>query len=646
MTTPGFRGLLAGVVLVMGSVSPTLAQGTKKPPTPQQMLDARLAPKHDDVSISTPSADELAGCTVTQVMGQSQGASGWVLLDAKKTPLRRFFDSTGRGNVDVWSYYKDGVEVYREFDTTHKGVPNNFRWLNSGGMKWGVGSVDARGKTVISGWRMISAEEVGFEAYQAMAKGDFQRLQNLFITAEELQALKLPAAKIKVIMAHQQAAAKKFAEVTKKLNLANYRIEDVESALAQCDTSSDVEIIKYSSRAVRYKINEKDRGWIYTGEMIQVGMAWKLIDVPSTDDTPPSTGGTTPNPNVATNSPELQKLLDELTKVDTIQPPMGGINEKSKAVHAHLHARITLVQQIIQLDKAENRDGWYRQLFDNLMAMAQNNCDEATLNLLKKLTDDVATRMPGSNLAAYGAYRYCWTDYSVGMAKAESVAVAERTKAITAVQDKWLDGLADFVKKYASADDTAEALYQLGNGSEFSGKTEQAKRYYTQLAESFPKHHLTPRAKGCVARLSLVGNSMALTAPTLNDGKLFDVSSLKGKIVIVHYWSSQSEQYMADFVALSRLMSGPNGKNVELVCVSLDDTAEKAKGAVQKASAPGIHLFQAPSNNAGGSNGPLAIQYGIHILPTVFVIGRDGKVVNNAVLMSDIELTLKSIQVQ
>ncbi len=217
-----------------------------------------------------------------------------MLLDAKKQPLRRFFDSTGRGNVDMWSYFKDGVEVYREFDSTHKGVANNFRWLNAGGMKWGVGTVDARGKAVINAWRMISAEEAGFEAYQAVAKQDFARLHVLFITAEEMQSMKLPAAKIKATLANQQLAQKKFAELLKAVNLANYKFEDVESAVPQCDTTGDVDIIKFASRPIRYKLSERDRGWIHTGEMFQVGMAWKLVDVPS--DKEPAIG---PDPGYA-----------------------------------------------------------------------------------------------------------------------------------------------------------------------------------------------------------------------------------------------------------------------------------------------------------------------------------------------------------
>ncbi len=636
--TPALRGLLAGLVMVLGTVSPALAQGNKTtpkqaPPTPEKMLDPRLGPKNEDVSISVPTPDELAGCTVTQVFGKNPGSSGWLLKDAKGQALRRFFANTPGGLVDMWSYYKDGIEVYREFDTASKGVPNNFRWVNAGGMKWGVGTVDARGKAVIQAWRMISAEEVGFEAFQAVAKQDFARLQILFITADEMQSMKLSANRITATLAIQQQAQKKFADLTKAVNLGSAKFDIIETAVPQCETTSEGDVIKFASRPVRYKITEKDLGWLYMGEMIQVGMAWKLVDVPNDRDP-------TGMQNTPKDQPELQKLLELLTKLDINPPSIGEVGGRKPEVDAYLRQRIALVQKIIPLDKADQREGWYRQLFDNLMAMSQNTCDDATLGLLKKLSDDVATQMPGSPLAAYGSYRFHWTTYAVDMINAGT-----DTKKITAAQDKWLTNLADFAKKYSKAEDTPESLYHLGNGCEFAGKFDEAKRWYGQLADGFPNHHLAPRAKGCVARLNLVGNPLVLTAPLLYDpSKQFDVASLTNKVVIVHFWSSQSEQYKDDFVRLSRLMKEVGTKqNVELVCISVDDSAAKAKEAIQKTDAPGIHLYQAPPNNSGGSNSPLATQYGIHMLPTVFVVGRNGRVTSNGLQIGDIEMELKRV---
>ncbi len=636
--TPALRGLLAGIILLATCLPQIHAQAKRTPPTPAQMLDPRFAPKHDDVVISMPTPDELPGCTVSSVQGGTAGSSGWILFDSKKQPLRRFYDSNGDDKVDVWSYYKDGVEVYREFDTTFKGAPNNFRWLNAGGMKWGVGSL-VNGKAVMSAWRMISAEEVGFEAYQAVANNDFARLQTLMISEADMQLIKLPATKIKTVAASQQKARERFAGLVKMVNLSRGKFEIVEGAVPQCDTSTEVECIKFPSRPIRYELNKKHE-WIHTGEMIQVGMAWRLVDVPSDKD---PIGGIDPKPGgIAGGNAELEKLSMALGEIDKNSPQLRQIGDNNASVDTYLRKRIALVQRIILLDDADKRENWYKQLFDNLMALAQNGADDATFATLKKMSNDVASKMPGSNLAGYGHYRVIWTRYAIDMSKPN-----QPIKKITEIQDKWLDDLTEFVKLYPKTEDTPEALRHLGNGSEFAGKDETAKRYYTQLYESFPNHALADHAKGSVARLNLVGTEMKLHAPLLSDaGKMFDISQLKGKVVIVNYWASYGDQYLDDFAKLKRLLDAVATKqNVELVSINLDADAAKAKEAVAKAHAPGIHLFQAPPNIASGiSSSPLATQYGIHILPTVFMIDRNGRVSNRSLQVGDVETELKKVQ--
>jgi hypothetical protein len=631
------RGVLAGFVLLVG-VTRTFAQT----PPPAQLLGAQLAPKMDDLVISTPTQDELAKCTVEVFKGTNPGSSGYILKDASGKLVRRVFDANGDGHIDVWSYFKDGVEVYREFDTTYKNHrPNNFRWLNSGGTKWGVGSVDPRtGKGVIEYWRMISAEEVGYEAFQAVARQDYNRLKLLFISDAEMQSLKMPAAVMKTIATTQQNTLKKFADLTKKVNLAGARFERLEGFMPGCrvDDAGESMIISYASRAIQYQDEQaKKVDWLHTGEMIQVGMAWRLVDAPSDVDPlviqPPS----------ERINPILTKLLNDITELDKKQPAPQSVLANHGPTTVYLTQRIPLVEQILPLDEPKQREMWYKQLFDNMTALAQNTGDEASMGKLTQLKETVVRNLPDSTLAAYGTYREMWTRYAVKVAKLPPDKAAEMADA----QEKWIDRLGEFVKRYPKGDDTGEALYQMGVGCEGMGKEAEAKRAYTQLYQTLPQHGLAPRARGCVARLDLQGSAIELTGPLLQDSsKQFDIRQLKGKIVIVHYWASDSTNYADDFVRLKRVVDQANPKvGVELVSVNLDDRADTAREALKRVSGTWTHLYQPPSNNSGGGlNSPLAIQYGIHMLPTTFMVGRDGRVTNRALPISDVETELKKIQ--
>lgn len=629
--------ILAGIIVLLAGVTQAFGQNT---PAPATMLDPKLGPKLDDVNITVPSADDLKQCTVKLVQGTSPKSNGWLLLDGRGQPLRRYFDSNGDGKVDVWSYYKDGVEVYRETDSTFKGFPDNFRWLNGGGMKWGVGGYDAKAeKWRVTAWRMISSEEAALEAFYAVATKDFARLQALSITDADIQALKLSAGYAKSIAMTQQQAPEKFRKLCDTLNLPKgVKADGVDGAVPHCDTTNgDVEIIKHPDRAVRYSTNGKDFAWLHTLEMIRVGMAWRLVDVPSDRD--PSGGNT--GPAIAKDNPALQKALAALADHDELGKKLApaGLGLKNREIDAFYTKRIDLVNKIIPLDKETEIEGWKKQIFDNLATLAQNSLDANVIAVLKQMRDQAISANPTGNLAAYGTYREMWTRYAVG------TATKVDPKEIAAIQDQWLDDLATFVRKYQNADDTKEAMGQLAMGCEFAGKIEEAKRWYKTFSDSFPDYPATPRMRGSLARLNLVGKKLELASPLLNNpATTFDISQLKGKLVIVHYWSTASLTHVADLAVLKQIMTQFGSKNdVELVCINLDDDAVKAKQAVTAGQVPGVHLYYG-NNNASGMNSPLAIQYGIHILPTLFIVGRDGVVTNNAVQIGDAATELKKVQ--
>ena len=52
--------------------------------------------------------------------------------------LRKFVDTNDDNIVDQWSYYKDGLEVYRDIDSNFNGKADQYRWFHTGGSRWGV----------------------------------------------------------------------------------------------------------------------------------------------------------------------------------------------------------------------------------------------------------------------------------------------------------------------------------------------------------------------------------------------------------------------------------------------------------------------------------------------------------------------------
>ena len=609
------RSIITGIIgccLFAGAASTASAQ-----PQPKDILDIR--PKHPDAVYSIPSRDELAGCKVELVSGTRKGSTGWLLIDAKRQPLRRFFDSNGDKKIDIYSYYKDGVEVYREIDANFNEKVDQYRWLGAAGMKWGLDSnEDGR----IDLWKMISAEEVAHEIFLSVAHNDFNRLRTLFINEQEIAMLKLPQAQVARIQEAQAQAQAKFLKLTKSVDLRSAHFIRVEGSVPQCfaaDTlGSEQDLIKHAARAILYETPDKKHDWLHSGEMYQVGYAWRLIDGPSTQEVK----------DAVEQDPELQGLLNKLAVIDSKAPPHTAA---AQAVRDYNLTRVAAIEQILARVKNEEKEVWIRQILDNLQnAAVAEYPGKVALKRLSQYKDQILQALPGSPVAAYALYRDLWATYSPQLADPQNAAALQK------VQEKWLEELAKFVQSFPRADDTPDALNHLGMGSEFSGRDEEAKRWYQQLFTNFPEHHMAAKAKGCVRRLDLTGQELELSSPTLGQGGNFSISMYKGKMIAVYYWASYAN-VAGDFARLKALHSQYRAKGFELVCVNLDDNASDALKAANASGLQAVHLYTAPPQNSGGLNSPLATQYGIHGLPHMILVGKDGRVINRSLQVNDLE---------
>src|SRR6516225_5499867 len=98
--------LIAGWLLVGG--------GALGAATPAQILQYK--PRQQGVTYSTPAAGEIDACKVKWTKTQPRGGV-WLLSDPQGRPLRRLVDNVGDNKPHIWSYYSEGVEVYREIDS-------------------------------------------------------------------------------------------------------------------------------------------------------------------------------------------------------------------------------------------------------------------------------------------------------------------------------------------------------------------------------------------------------------------------------------------------------------------------------------------------------------------------------------------------
>jgi hypothetical protein len=607
-------------------------------PTPAQILGFK--PHQAGVDCTTPTAEQLKGCKVDLIkLGAGRKGSGWLLSDASG-PIRRFFDTDGDNKIDTWSYYKDGVEVYREIDTNRNGKPDQFRWLNSAGMKWGVDQ-DEDGR--IDSWKAISPEEVSQELLQAVATRDYARLQALLLSEAEIKALGLAPAEAQRLRASLAEARAKFAAALDKLKgLDRATWLHLETAAPQCRAaeagSTGTDVVRHVRGTILYEAGGKN-DWLQAGEMIQVGAAWRLVGGPtpggSIDQVPVSTAP--PAGAVSNSNPRLQKLIEELAELDKTPPAATGMPGPNAALAQSNLKRAEVLEKIVAEFKGSERDMWVRQVADSLSTAVENSSgDAAATTRLARLEQQVVTEAPGSPLAAYVVYRRLLAEYGVKLLKQG----ADYTK----VQQEWKENLTRFVTAYPRAEDLPDALLQLGMVIEFltrepearKGEAE-ARKWYGQLATQFADKPQGAKARGAVRRLESEGKVFELVGPTL-EGGAYDITRARGKVLAVYYWTSQNPQAVGDFARLKQLQDGYGSKGFEVVSVNLDATPAEASAYLKRSPAPGTHLYQ-----AGSLESKLATDYGIMVPPHLFLVGKDGKVVSRAAQVGTLEDELKKL---
>jgi thiol-disulfide isomerase/thioredoxin len=462
------------------------------------------------------------------------------------------------------------------------------------------------------------------------------------ITQADLDTLGLPKTEADRIKTKLTGAAAQFQKTTKELaalspNTIWVHLETKQPHTVAADAiDAKSDLVRHRAATILYQDGEgmnAKHNWLQTGELVQVGKAWRIVEGPVSGMTAPiekgaiADGSTGPVPI----PPDGEKLIEELDKHDKTQ---GSVTTKAQIIAFNLKRAGILEQIAGKYKNAEDRakrDVWLRQVADGLAAAAQQGDASAMTRITEWRT--ALAKDPASTALPYFAFREIAAKYANELPKATG------QEALGKLQEAWKTNLTKFVTDFPKSEDAPDAMMQLGMVNEYFGpkSEEDAKAAYTSLIKNFPGHDLARRAQGCLDRLQLEGNALNLAAPTLDGAKQFNIANVTGKAVVVYYWASWNELAASDFGKIKLAMKDFAGK-AELVGVNLDNKAAEASAFLRVNPIDGAQLFM-----PGGLESPLAVRYGITALPVMFLVGPDGKVVSRHVQASTLDDELKKL---
>lgn len=600
----------------------------------EQLLKA-YRPVQPDVEFDIPEAADLPKCRVDVERGN--GVQGYVIFGPAGQVLRRFTDTDGDGNVDLYRYYRMGLEVYRDIDGNKNKKVDQHRWMNWGGTRWGL-DTDEDGK--IDSWKILSAQEAARIAVEAMIRGDVRALTTVMISSEDLRTLQISA---DVSRQLQESTA----DLTNKLRtiLSSGKVLNARSTWVRFDpplpglipaddgrAAGDLMVYENSMAIVQ---NGEKHDLVMVGEMVRVGDVWKLTQLPTPlEGSGPQTiqlGGILMQPRLSADSAggeamseDMQKLLALLQKVDEASPQADA----SPAQLARYNVqRADLIEKLMAMpQKEEDRAQWIRQFADGVAAAAQTGEYPDGLQRLNALQEKVKAN---EVLLGYVFYRRLLAEYAVRLKQATPEAQSE-------AQKWWLEQLEVYAKRWPKAEDAADAIVQLAISLELMGRIDDARAWYERLAREHERTNAGIRARGALKRLSLTGSRLELAGKSLT-GQPLASSQYRGKVTLVVFWATWALPFTDDVPELNQVYQKYRASGFEILGVNLDSSVDTIPGYLKQ------HGIAWPSiRDAGGTDGQLARDYGIVSVPTMFIVDKNG-VVAGGIATANLEVAVQTL---
>lgn len=585
-------------------------------------------PSQKDVQIDRPESGEIAKCTVTT------NKSGYILRDGDGDILRNFFDSNGDNAVDQWSYYKDGVEVFRDIDSNKNNKPDQCRWLNTAGTRWGV---DANEDGKIDVWKMISAEEVTAELVAAVRDRDQARFARLLVPVKEAELLGLGAAKtaaLQKMLSDAQTGFGKFASGQKLIGPTSKWVSFggfQPGVVPQGTDDSKGDLMVYENVMAMVETDGKAHPFT-VGAIVRKGDTWRLIDLPQIPDDVANAADYKPFFFAMPKSerPEEQQAGKPSEKMQDLMKELEGLGEITPATPARQHERrAEILEQLAkESESPEMRVQWYQNLADTLSAAVQTGSYPAGIDRLKALHESLSSDPKDASIAFYVKFRWLTAEHTQELAKPNAP--------FADIQKKWIDDLTALVDAGKQFPDSADAMMELAIAQEFGGDEEKALKLYETISEEFPNAAVHKKATGAKLRLNSVGKSIPLKGKPLTGGN-FDLNNMKGKAVLIQYWATWCEPCKADMPLLKELRT-KFGKEFEVVGVCLDQDKKEMLAFLKQDDPRWPQLFE-----EGGLDSPLANELGIQTLPTMILVDKQGKVVNRNIRAQELEGELKKL---
>ncbi len=622
-------------------------------PAPANGQDSKLVkllsirPRHSGFEYDQRSQSEIEKCKL-QAPAADSGKRGYIVIDENGRTLRQFLDNNADDRLDQWSYYKDGIEVYRDLDTNFDSKADQHRWMGTAGLRWGL---DTNQDGTIDTWRMISAEEVASEVFEAIKDGDSARFKRVLLSERELKDLGLGEKLNDTVSQSLKNAVGKFNDFAKKQRLISTKSTWVHfgtsqpSLVAAGNSGSEKDVIVYDHASAVFR-NGNDYEQVAIGTVVQVAPnSWRAAELPQMviEGKAVANGGilfqipgfSSGASGVAQANPadeKFAKLFSDLDKIDKL----AAKAKKQSDIESLEAQRAKLKTLLIENSRSEDRTNWIESLADTVTDAYQRDRYPGGLTFLAGYQRKLKSAGQTGGLD-YIAWRMLNTKFSKAIDEGDQRKRSEAT-------EEFVEDMEAFAKSHPNSRFGAECLNNLGMHYEIADRQnpKRAVEWYRKCASSFPSSDFGKKAAGAIIRLGSQGKKVNFEGKTI-DGRTFSLqkqyAKKPGKIVVIHYWATWCDVCIAEFESLQRL--GEKYKDdLIIIGANIDDETKDFTAFMKKNRSLRWTQLHEPG---GVEKSSLAHQLGPSSLPLVVLFDSQGRLVESGIPVDELDREIQRL---